>query len=271
MSEAAAAIAAFRRLERAGEEARALARLAREPSLARAMEQFRRAVDRAPDIRAALRDPRVLEVVTTALGIPAAAGQAGLAQRALLSDPTAEGSLVNRLPDRRWRAAAEALRLDERGLEALRDPAVQERLAEGLRRARWREQLEASHPGLGDAVLFRESAGRVESTYGILGNPVLRRVVTTALGLPEQLALQSVEAQARAVEARLKPERLADPREVRRLAERYLVARAGSAPAAEGLPAGLGAALLAGVTGRAGMAGASPGGIPGMPPGGWLV
>jgi hypothetical protein len=183
----------------------------------------------------------VLSVVVTALGIPDAASQAGLATRALLSDPTDDRSLVNRLPDRRWKAAAETLRLDQRGIAALRDPAVQERLIEGMRRARWREQLEASQPGLGDALLFRESAAGAGSTFAVLGNTVLRRVVTTALGLPRELALQSVEAQARAVEARLKPEKLQDPREVQRLAERYLVARAAAAPSGVGsaLPPGL--------------------------------
>lgn len=244
MSDAAAAIAAFRRLQKPGEEARALERLGREPELTRTLDQFRRAVERAPDVRAALRDPRVLPVVVTALGIPGAAGQPGLATRALLADPTDEKSLVNRLPDKRWKAAAETLRLDARGIAALRDPEVQARLAEGLRRARWREQLESSQPGLGDAILFRESAAKAEGTYGVLGHAVLRRVVTTALGLPDQLALQSVEAQARAVESRLKPEKLKDPREVQRLAERYLVARAGSSSPAGGvLPGGFGAPL----------------------------
>jgi hypothetical protein len=235
----AGAIAAFRRLQRPGEEARALDRIAREPMQARTLDQFRRAVERAPDVASALRDPRVLGVIATALGIPDAAGQPGLAMRALLSDPTDEASLVNRLPDRRWKAAAETLRLDQRGLDALRDPELQNRLAEGLRRARLRENLEGSQPGLGDAMLFRESAGNAQGAFGVLGNPVLRRVVTTALGLPREIALQSVEAQARALEARLDVSKLKDPREVQRLAERYLIARAGEASggvAGGGLP-----------------------------------
>lgn len=220
------AVAAFRRLERPGEEGRALERLRREPMQARAMEQFRRAVERAPDIRAALRDPRVLQVLATATGIPEGAQQPGLALRALLEDPTKTESLVNRLPDRRWKAAAESLRLDKRGMDALRDPAVQARLTDGLLRARWREELEANQPGLGDAILFKEAAGRAEGPFAVLGNPVLRRVVSGALGLPPQLAVQSVEAQARALEARLDLSKLKEPKEVQRLAERYLIARA---------------------------------------------
>ncbi len=221
-----AAIAAFRRLGRAGEETRALERLAREPAQQRAMEQFRRAVERAPDIRAALRDPRVLQVVAVAMGIPDGGEQPGLALRALLQDPGQPESLVNRLPDRRWKAAADALRLDQRGIAALRDPVVQNRLRDGLLRARWREQLETSQPGLGDAQLFRDTAGTADGPFGVLGNPVLRRVVTGALGLPPQLAIQSVETQARALQSRLDLDKLKDPKEVQRLAERYLISRA---------------------------------------------
>ncbi len=220
------AVLAFRRATRAGAEERALDRIERDPQLQRQMEQFKRAVDRAPDARAALRDPRVRDVVLTALGLPDALNQAGLAQRALLSDPADENSILRRLTDQRWRAAAETLNLAGRGIEALRDPALQANLAEGLQRARWREQLEAESPGLGDAILFRERAARATTAFEVLGDPIIRRVVTTALGLPQALAVQSVEAQARAVSARLDIDNLQDPRQVTRLAERYLMQRA---------------------------------------------
>lgn len=256
MSDAAGAITAFRRFQRPAEEARALERIAREPLQTRALDQFRRAIERAPDIRAALRDPRVLQVVTVAMGIPEGARQPGLAMRALLSDPNDNTSLVNRLADRRWKAAAEALRLDERGLDALRDPEIQARLADGLNRARWRQQLEESQPGLGDALLFRERAARgAEGPFAVLGDPVLRRVVTGGLGLPKSLAIQSVEAQARALESRLRLDRLNDPREVQRLAERYLISRAGESGAAgPGAPS-------AGTSNALGLLGLPPGGL----------
>ena len=62
--------------------------------------------------------------------------------------------------------------------------------------------------------------------YAVLGDPIIRRVVTGALGLPPEIAIQSVETQARAVRARLDITKLEDPKEVQRLAERYLMNRA---------------------------------------------
>jgi hypothetical protein len=227
MADAASAVAAFRRVLKPGEEERALSRIATEPQQKRAMEQFKRAVDRAPDVRTALRDPRVLQVITTALGIPEGANQQGLATRVLLSDLRDEKSLANTLGDRRWKSAAETLDLGRRGIAALRDPQLQASLADGLRRAQWSQNLEKEQPGLGDAVLFRERATAVDNNiFAVLGDPIIRRVVTGALGLPMQIAIQSVETQARAVRARLDITKLEDPREVQRLAERYLMNRA---------------------------------------------
>ena len=235
MADAAAAVAAFRRVLKPGEEERALGRIATEPQQKRAMEQFKRAVDRAPDIRTALRDPRVLQVITTALGIPEGASQAGLATRVLLSDLRDPKSLANTLTDKRWKSAAETLQLASRGIAGLRDPQLQAGLADGLRRAQWNQNLETEQPGLGDAVLFRERATAVDNNvFAVLGDPIIRRVVTGALGLPPQIAIQSVEAQARAVTARLDIRKLEDPREVQRLAERYLMNRANENAAQNG-------------------------------------
>jgi hypothetical protein len=52
-----------------------------------------------------------------------------------------------------------------------------------------------------------------------------------ALGLPDQLAIQPVETQARAVTSRLKLADLKDPTKVRAIAERYLMAEANKAAA----------------------------------------
>ena len=59
----------------------------------------------------------------------------------------------------------------------------------------------------------------------------MRRVVLGALGLPDQIAIQPVETQARAIMAKLKIADLQDPVKVRALAERYLMAEADKAAA----------------------------------------
>jgi hypothetical protein len=244
VGDAAGAIPALRRALAPGAEAKALARLAKDPQINRELDAFAKAAAKATDVKAALRDPRVLNVLLPALGLPDAVGQPGLAARALTADPKQADGLLARLPDARWKAAAATLNLRERGVAALRDPKVQASLAEGLKRLAWKNELDAGQPGVGDALLFRERASSATSAYAVLGDPVLRRVVTTALGLPQAIVVQPVETQARAITSRLDLAKLQDPREAAKLAERYVVAAAGggiggaASPLLSLLPAG---------------------------------
>lgn len=234
MADAASAIPALRRALAPDAESKALARLAKDPQLVREMDAFAKAAAKATDVKAALRDPRILNVLLPALGLPDAVGQPGLALRALTADPKQADGLLSRLPDTRWKAAAATLNLRERGVAALRDPKVQASLADGLRRMAWKNELDAGQPGVGDALLFRNRASAATNAYAVLGDPVLRRVVTTALGLPQAIVAQPVETQARAITARLDLAKLQDPREVAKLAERYVVAAAGGGGTAAG-------------------------------------
>jgi Protein of unknown function (DUF1217) len=228
VGDAASAIPALRRATAAGAETKALAGLAKDPQLNRELDAFAKAAAKATDVKAALRDPRILNVLLPALGLPDAVGQPGLALRALTADPKEADGLLARLSDTRWKAAATTLNLRERGIAALRDPKVQASLADGLRRLAWRDELDAGQAGVGDAMLFRERAATAKTAYDALGDPVLRRVLTTALGLPQGIVVQPIETQARALTARLDLDKLQNPREVARLAERYVVAAAGS-------------------------------------------
>lgn len=223
-------VMAFRDLER--QLPRRLEAASREAGAQRAVAAFRAAVSRAESADALLSDPNARAFLAAALGVPEAAGQAALFRRAMLSDATDPGSLVRRLGDRRLLAAAQTLDFARRDLAVLREPAVLRRLEEGWVRQRVLDAVRERDPALVDALVFKEQAATVaDSVYAVLGHPVVRRVVTTTLGLPPELAIQSVEAQARAVSARLDVSRLAEPRFVARFAERYLIAAPGIAAA----------------------------------------
>jgi hypothetical protein len=104
-------------------------------------------------------------------------------------------------------------------------------LSNGFTKYEYRTGLSETNPGMANAIYFSENAKTVKSVYDILGNGVLRRVVLGALGLPDQIAIQPVETQARAVTSRLKLVDLQDPTKVRAIAERYLMAEADKAAA----------------------------------------
>lgn len=116
-------------------------------------------------------------------------------------------------------------------LGSLSDPKMLDILTNGFTKYEYRTGLSETNPGMANAIYFSENAQTVKTVYDILGNGVLRRVVLGALGLPDQLAIQPVETQARAVTSRLKLADLKDPTKVRAIAERYLMAEANKAAA----------------------------------------
>jgi hypothetical protein len=89
------------------------------------------------------------------------------------------------------------------------------------------DMLDQQMPGLGTAILFKQAAAKsptqFNSSLKILGSALGREVVTTALGLPKQLAIQSVEAQQKAIDQRLDPAKLSNPDFVDSLIQRYLI------------------------------------------------
>jgi hypothetical protein len=247
---AATAIPALRRATAAGAEAKGIAQEEKDPVTLTALAQFRVALDKAETIEGALQDPRILKVIMPALGLPDQVGSPGMARRALLSDPADTEGLAARLGST-WRAAAATLGVYATGLDGLRDPAMVERMSDAFLKYQYRSGLDDQQAGLSDALYFLESARNAENVFDVLGDPVLRRVVTGALGLPDQIAVQSVEAQGRAVSARLKVESLQDDRTVRKLAERYLVTAANNAAAAAGGQSGDPFAAIIGLSIRA--------------------
>jgi len=116
-------------------------------------------------------------------------------------------------------------------LGSLKDSKTLDILINGFTKYEYLNGLSAANPGMSDAIYFMDNAKTVKTPYDILGNRAMRRVVLGALGLPDQIAIQPVETQARAVTSRLKLTDLQDATKVRGIAERYLMARADQAVA----------------------------------------
>ncbi len=72
----------------------------------------------------------------------------------------------------------------------------------------------------------------------MLGDPVLRELVTTALGIPKQIAFQTIEAQEKAITDRVNLAKFKTPAFVEQFTRRYLVA-AGAAAGSASPTAGL--------------------------------
>ena len=213
-------------------QVRGVADTAKQPEVQRDLLAFRKAVAGAKDPRALLADPTARRVLLTASGLGDQAGYAALATKALLSDPSDPKGLAANLSDPRWKSAAATLGFAARGLATLRDPKVLDTLANAYAEIAWRKSLDAQTPGLSDALTFRATASQARTVDAVLGDATLRKVVTGALGIPREIAIQPLDTQERAVGSKLDVARLQDPKFVDQLARRYLIAQAAQASAA---------------------------------------
>ncbi len=199
-------------------------RLRRDPLVKRDLAQLDRAISKAKTPEDLLKNPEAVRVLLQGLGLGDQAENTGLARQALLSDPKDPKSLAARLPDRRWASVAEQLGFAKNGLTKLQDPAMRKVIADGLiEYKRLTDIGERSQP-VADALYIRNMPeGKAPNIYAVLGDKVLRRVATTLAGLPPELAIQSVEAQARTLGPRIDLKQFADPKQREKLIQRYLL------------------------------------------------
>lgn len=204
-------------------ETKGVAAAAAEPQAKRDIAAFRAAVAKATDVKTLLSDPTVRKVLLTANGMADMTDYGALATKALMSDTTDSKSLASTLTDTRWKAVAQTYDFAHQGLAVLKQPDVLNRLANGYAEVAWRKSLDASTPGLSKAIDFRTRAATITSADQILGDPVLRAVVTTALGIPKQIAFQTLGAQENAITSRLDLTQFKKPAFVEQFTRRYLV------------------------------------------------
>lgn len=200
-----------------------VAKEAKSPQVARDIAAFKSAVANAKDIKTALTNPNVLKVLLTANNLSSYIKYPALAQKALMSDPNDPKSLVNKLNDLNLLNTAKSFNFAKNGLAELQNPKTISTLTDGYAEVLWRQSLEKATPGLANALAFLGQASSIKSVDNILGDPVNRAVVTTALGIPLQIAFQDLPAQEHAISSRVSIAKFQDPKFVRSMTDQYLL------------------------------------------------
>ena len=199
---------------------------AAEPAVARAIASFTAAVTSATSPQQLLSNPTVMQVLLTANGLADQIPYTALAQKTLLSNVNDSKSLVNQLTDTRWKPVVQTYDFANKGLSVIQNPSVISTIANGYAEVTWRNSLDQTTPGLSNALDFLANASGATTADQILGDPVLRSVVTTTLGIPLQIAFQPLEAQQKAITSQLDISKLQDPKFGQQFAQRYLIAMA---------------------------------------------
>jgi Protein of unknown function (DUF1217) len=211
------------------DETQEITATSQEPQVARAIQAFTTAVQNATTPQQLLSNPQALQVLLTANGLGDQTSYTALATQTLLSNINDPNSLVNQLSDTRWQSVVQTYDFANKGLSVIQNPQVIQTIANGYAEVTWMNSLDATTPGLSDALTFRQEASSITSVDQILGDPVMRTVVTTALGIPEQIAFQDLSAQEQAITSRLNISNFQDPNFVEQFTQRYLIAAAQAA------------------------------------------
>ena len=202
---------------------------AAQPNVKVAVAQFTQAVNSAKSMTQLLANPTFMNVLLTANGMSDQVGYTALATKALTSNTADPNSLVNKLTDTRWKTLAQSFDFSSTGLASFKNPATIASIANAYATATWQSNEDSVTPGLSNALAFKAQASAITTVDGVLGNLAVRTVVTTALGIPQQIAFQSINAQEKAISSHLDVRKLQDPKFVENLAQQYLIANAANA------------------------------------------
>lgn len=211
-----------------------VAATASQPQVQQAIKAFTLAVNNATSVTQLLSNPAVMNVLLTANDMQDQIGYTALATQALTSNLSDPNSLVNKLTDSRWQTLAKSYNFATNGLSAIQNPTAIASIANAYAQATWQSNQDSVTPGLSNALAFKSQAAGITSVAQILGNMTVRTVVTTALGIPPQIAFQDMGAQTQAIASRLDVTKLQDPKFVDSLAVQYLVANSANAASAAG-------------------------------------
>jgi hypothetical protein len=200
-----------------------VAQEAKQPVVSEAITQFTKAVANSKNISDALANPYVQQVLLTANGLSSYIGQTALVQKAFLSNPSDSKSLVNQLNDSSLLSAVQTYNFASTGLAELQNPKIIATLTNAYAEVEWRQSLNQATPGLSNALDFLSQASSIKSVNDILGNQTNFDVITTALGIPQQIVNQDVSAVNAAITSKLNIAKLQDPNYVTSLTDQYLL------------------------------------------------
>jgi len=146
--------------------------------------------------------------------------------KAILTEPLEDkDSLVNKLIDPRYKEIATFFDFAARGTSKLKLISFRNDVVDRFLTNEFEKDLGNQNPALREAEYFRRKIGGAENTFNILGDKVLRSVVTFTLGLPELIVLQSIDKQKALIDARVKIEKFQDPEFVEEFIQRFLIKR----------------------------------------------
>lgn len=206
-------------------EAKQIAQVAKDPQVVKDLARYEKVVKNAKSMNDVLNDPVARRVFMTANGLKEFADYAGMAKKVLNSDPSDTRSPAAKLAsvNGTWYDTVQKYPVGLAGIGVLQVSDAVAEVKNNYMAEKRLDLLDSQMPGLGSAVLFKQVASKLEDAVDVLASGLGREVITTAFNIPKQIAIQSMEAQEKAINQRVDFSKLQKASYVDIIAQRYLL------------------------------------------------
>lgn len=169
------------------------------------------------------QDYRLLKFVLASYDMESEVQYPGKIRKIIESDMADPDSLANRFQDPRFQKLATDIAFNHVGVDKLKLKSTTDDMVKRYEQVAYERHLDEQAPGVRAALEFSRRLPSVSKTTQVLGDAVLREVVTVANQLPKEMAYQEVDAQITAVEKRFDVQAVKnDKAEIEKLVVRYL-------------------------------------------------
>ncbi len=193
------------------------------PVIQRDLEHFLEKAGEVETVEEFLGDRRLLRVALSAFALEDEINFLGRIKKILIEPVEDKESLVNKLLDPRFKEIAESFAFGVLGVSNLKLNFFRQEIVDKFLTNEFEKHLGELNPAIREAEFFRRKIGDITGTFDILGNAVLRSVVTTALNLPIEIVFQSIDKQKALIDARIDIEDFKDPEFVDKFIHRFLL------------------------------------------------
>ncbi len=194
-----------------------------QPQVQKAVDYFKQKAPTIKTVEDFFKDRKLLEVALSAYGLEGDMNALGRLKKVLTSDPKDDKSLVNRMRDPRYTEMNDAFKFASLGTAKLGMQTFLQDVTDKFQRNQFEKSLGNGDPALREAAYFRRMASKMNSVWDVLGDKVMRTVVTKTLGLPDQVVNQSIDKQGALVTDKIDVAKFKDPKWVDQFLEKYLV------------------------------------------------
>jgi len=207
-----------------GEKSKAFEKFQSNPQVQKAIADVKERLAKITDVEGILEDRKVTQFLLSAFSLDDEIKYPGRLKKIISEDPNDKQSLVNKLIDPRYKEIAKELGIAGLGgIGKLKFNYFVDDLAKKFVVNEFEKKLGEQDPALREAAYFRRNADKVTKALDILGDKVLRSVVTTALNIPPEAARQSIEKQESLITDKVDVKKFKDPKFIDQFLQRFLI------------------------------------------------